>query len=78
MSGPWCLSWGPPARGPMSEPVLVDADGRLLPPIKDTRAGSFSCCADCASRELSRLCCLECPRSRTQGSLLPRLAVRGD
>lgn len=36
-----------------------------LPPPNDARAGSWSCCADCGARELSKLCGSTCPRYRS-------------
>lgn len=61
------------------EPISVDEHGRPLPPIKDTRSGSFIACFDCVARPLDKLCCSDCPRSRSwSSSLLPRLAIRED
>jgi hypothetical protein len=72
----WLLFVG----SPPTKPVPVDErTGLPLPPIKDTRAGTFSCCVDCAARPLDKLCCSGCPRQCAwSSSLIPRLAIRKD
>ena len=59
-------------------PVPVDErTGLPLPPMRDARAGAFTCCADCAARPLDRLCCSTCPRGLSS-SLSPRLLLKED